>query len=208
MTKLIDDSSKVNLLHISVKELEVSRVTRGEVKDFIEKWHYSGSINGCIADYCYGLKYKGTLVGAMFYGRMAMANQWKKYGDSVEDVIELRRLCCIDATPKNTESYFIGKSLRLLAKDWCGKVVVSYADKEYNHSGTIYKASNFKLLGESKGAKVILYKGKRYHDKTIRTKYKGQLKPFAKTIKDALDTGEAIYKNTAGKYIFVYNIRK
>ena len=103
--------------------------------------------------------------------------------DKPDNVIELRRLCCIDDTPKNTESYFIGATLRLLRKDWGHGIVVSYADKEYGHSGVIYRASNFKMVGEIKGARVIIYGDKRYHDKTIRTKYKGVLKPFAKKIK-------------------------
>ena len=159
---------------MSLKEWRVLRVNRGAISSFIEDWHYSGSINGCISDYCYALmKPDNTLAGAMFYGRMAMANQWKKFADSPDDVIELRRLCCIDDTPKNTESYFIGASLRMLRKDWKRGTVVSYADKEHGHSGTIYKASNFKMVGEIPGAKVIVYEGKQYHDKTIRTKYKG-----------------------------------
>jgi len=144
------------------------------------------------------------MIGAAFFGRMAMAGQWKKYGAVESDVIELRRLCCIDDTPKNTESFFIGAMLRWLKKHTSHKVVVSYADAEYGHTGTIYKASNFKYLGRATGAKIIVYDGKTYHDKTIRTKYKGELKPFAKKIKAALASGEAVYKTTAGKHIYVY----
>jgi len=192
---------------MSLKEWRVLRVNRSAISSFIEEWHYSGSINGCISDYCYALmKPDNTLAGAMFYGRMAMANQWKKFADSPDDVIELRRLCCIDDTPKNTESYFIGASLRMLRKDWKCGTVVSYADKEYGHEGTIYKASNFRMVGEIPGAKVIVYRGKQYHDKTIRTKYKGVLKPFAYRIKMALETGEAHYKTTKGKYTYVYQL--
>lgn len=191
---------------MSVKNFVVKHVSRADIREFIEQNHYSGSINGCISDYCFALYDGETMIGAMFYGRMAMANQWKRFADSAEDVIELRRLCCIDDTPKNTESYFIGKSLKLLKKLWCGKVVVSYADKEYGHTGCIYKASNFKLDREVSGAKVILYQGKRYHDKTVRTTYKGELKPFAKKIKEALENGTATYKKTAGKFCYVYRL--
>lgn len=192
---------------MALKGWTVKRLERKEIRDFIEKWHYSKSINGCIADFCYALfDTEGVMKGAMFYGRMAMANQWKKYGDKPEDVIELRRLCCVDDTPRNAESYFIGRTIKLLRSDWGGKVIVSYADKEYGHSGTIYKATNFEMIGEIKGARVIMFNGKRYHDKTIRTKYKGVLKPFAKRVKDALESGEAYYKKTAGKYTYVYKL--
>ena len=192
---------------MSVKDFKVTRCERKEIQVFIEQWHYSESINGCISDYCFKLEHNGVLIGAMFYGRMAMSGQWKKYGECEQDVIELRRLCCIDDTPKNTESYFIGATLRWLKKNTQIKTIVSYADAEYGHQGTIYKASNFALQGFTKGARVILYNGKKYHDKTIRTKYKGDLKPFAKRIADALLTGEAIYQSTAGKYCYVYALR-
>lgn len=191
-----------------LKRWKVLRVQRADVRDFIEQYHYSKSINGCIADYCYALfNTEDVMVGAMFYGRLAMANQYKRFSDSIEDVIELRRLCCIDDTPKNTESYFIGKSLKLLKNDWTGRVVVSYSDIEYNHSGTIYKASNFKQLESVKGAKVIISNGKRYHDKAIRTYNNGKLKPFAIKLREELERGDAYYKKTKGKNTFVYYLR-
>jgi len=183
--------------------------TRQSITSFIEKWHYSHSINGCIADYCYSLHNpQDEMVGAMFFGRMAMANQWKRFADSSDKVIELRRLCCIDDTPRNTESFFIAKSIKLLKKTWNGEIIVSYSDKEYGHLGTIYQASNFTQLEDIPGAKVIVYNGKTYHDKCIRTKYKGELKPFAKKIKDALLSGEATYKQTAGKCTYVYKLKR
>ena len=140
------------------------------------------------------------------YGKIAMANVWKKYSENEEDLIELRRLCCIDDTPKNTESYFIGSTLRWLKKNTKIKRVISYADTTYSHEGTIYKASNFKHVGMTSKGKVIMYNNKRYHDKTIRTKYKGDLKPFAKKIKLALETGEANYVETKGKHIYTYDL--
>ena len=181
------------------------RVERSDIKDFIETHHYSKSINGCIADYCYALYHHDEMKGAMFYGRLAMANQWMKYGECKEDVIELRRLCCVDDTPKNTESFFIGASLRLLKKDWGGKTVVSYADTEYGHEGIVYKATNFEKVGMTKYDKVIIHEGKRYHDKTIRTKDShGNLKPFAQKIKNALEEGTAYFHKTKGKNVYVY----
>ncbi len=63
-----------------------------------------------------------------------------------------------------------------MKKEWNGDIVVSYSDLEYGHEGTIYQASNFEKIGKIKGAKKINYNGKLYHDKTIRTKYKGKLK--------------------------------
>lgn len=193
---------------MALQDYTIRHTNRSSISAFIEQNHYSGSINGCIADYCFSLHDGERMIGAMFYGRMAMAGQWKRFAEMENDVTELRRLCCIDDTPKNTESYFIGATLRWLKRNTSHKVVVSYADAEYGHTGVIYRASNFTLEGKRAGARVILFDGKRYHDKAIRTKYKGVLKPFALRIKAALDAGEATYMITAGKFCYTYRLRK
>jgi hypothetical protein len=195
---------------MTVKNYTVKQVSRNEVRDFIEKWHYSNSINGVMGSYYFGLYDNDKLIGAMIYGNLGMANAWKKYSDKAEKILELRRLCCIDDTPKNTESYFIGKTLRMLKQiNKKLEIIVSYADTNYNHTGTIYKASNFKYLGKTAKGKVIIRKSdnKIYHDKAIRTKYKGKLKPFAAKLKEQLESGEAYYKETKGKNIYLYNLK-
>jgi len=191
----------------SVKNYKVELCTRKDIKEFVESWHYSKSINGLRIDYCFKLLDGDKMIGAMIYGKMAMANCWKKYAESESDVIELRRLCCVDDTPKNTESYFIGKTLRWLRKNTDIKKVVSYADQSFGHTGIIYRASNFKHIGYTSKGRVIIYRGKRYHDKCIRANNNGKLKPFALEIKQALEIGEAIYVATEPKVIYTYELR-
>lgn len=192
---------------MALEGFTVSLCERKDIAQFIETHHYSRSINGCSTDYCFKLEAQEQLVGAMFFGRMAMRNQWKKYGEQEADVIELRRLCCIDDTPKNAESFFIARALRHLRKHTAIKTVVSYADAEHGHTGVIYRAANFEHRGLATGAKVIVLGERRYHDKAIRTRYKGELKPFAKRLVAALASGEAHYANTAGKHCYVYRLK-
>ena len=189
-----------------IKDFKVTLCDRNEIKTFIETWHYSKSINGLKSNYCFKLINQETIIGAIIYGKIGMANVWKKYANKENDLLELRRLCCIDDTPKNTESYFIGYTLRWLKKNTKYKLVISYADSNYNHTGVIYKASNFKFVGMTNPGRVIVFNNKLYHDKTIRTKYKGKLKPFAQRIKTALDNGLAKYNLTKGKYIYLYKL--
>lgn len=192
---------------MGVKNYKVHLVERKVVRDFIETWHYSKNINGLKSTFSFGLYDGDELIGAMMYGKPAMNNQSQKYNkENPDKVLELRRLCCIDDTPKNTESYFIGKTLRWLRKNTDYQTIISYSDLSFGHEGTIYKATNFKLVGVSPPGKIIMYNGKRYHDKTIRTKYKGKLKPFAQRVKDALENGEAYYEKTKGKNIYVYEL--
>lgn len=186
----------------------VRLVDRSFVKDFIEKWHYSGSINGVMASYCFGLFQHEELKGAMLYGKLGMANTWKKYGQKESDVIELRRLCLVDDTPKNAESFFIGKTLRWLKQNTDIKTIVSYADQNHGHQGIIYQATNFTRVGLTAKGKVIDWNGKIYHDKAIRTKYKGELKPFAKRLVEALEKREAFYKDQIPKVIYVKEISR
>ena len=185
----------------------VSPCERSEIKDFIEANHYSGSINGVRSTYCFKMERNGELIGAMLYGQLAMANAYKKYADREEDVIELRRLCLIDDTPKNSESYFIGRTLRWLKKNTDILKVVSYADPNYGHQGTVYQATNFEKIGMTSKGRVIMWGEKKYHDKTIRTKYNGKLKPFAQRVKDALDSGEATYVTQLPKVIYLMRLK-
>ena len=196
-----------------VTDFTVHPVPIQRIAAFVEQWHYSSNVNGITAAECFGLFCDGELIGAMIYGKVGMANAWKPYGDSDQDVIELRRLCCIDNTPKCTESYFIGKTLRYLKQNSKYQTVVSYADAFHDHSGIIYQATNFLYLGTTPKGMVIIYQGKSYHDKTIRTYYTNKygekkLKPFAQRIKTALDTGEAKYVTTPGKHIYVFPLQK
>jgi hypothetical protein len=189
-----------------VRDFKVLLCNRSEIAPFIEGWHYSKNVNGLATSYCFKLlDVNDNLIGAIIYGKIAMANVWKKYAEKESDLIELKRLCCIDNTPKNTESFFIGHTLRWLKKNTEIKRVISYADNTYSHEGIVYKATNFKQSGKTNNGRVIMYDGKRYHDKTIRTKYKNGLKPFATKIKEALSTGEAYYVETLGKNIFLYD---
>lgn len=203
---------EVDCREANVKNFIVVPSSIQNVRDFIEHWHYSANVNGLRISHVFGLYYESHLIGAMIYGPLGMANTWKKYADSENEVIELRRLCCIDHTPRNTESYFIGKTLRWLKKNTDYKVVVSYADTFHNHQGTIYKASNFEYCGLTAKGRVIDYDGKIYHDKCIRTYHidkngNKNLKPFAQRVKDALETGKAKYVETPGKHIYLYKLR-
>ncbi len=206
-TKKLDCFSK------SVKQFIIIPTTLQKIRKFIENWHYSKNVNGLRVSYCFAMYCDGELIGAMIFGKLGMANAWKKYGQTEDEVIELRRLCCIDDTPKNTESYFIGWCLRWLKKHTDIKTIVSYADAHYNHNGTIYKATNFEYHGLTAEGRIINHNGKLFHDKAIRTYKvdkngkKGELKQFAKNLINALEIGEAFYVETPGKHIYTYKLK-
>ena len=207
-------STDLDLTDAKVKSFRVKSSTLIECREFIEHWHYSSTVKGMTWDHVFKLEYNGQTIGAMIYGKPAMHNQWMKYVEKEEDLLELRRLCCIDKTPKNTESYFIGRTLRWLSKNTSVKRIVSYADPFYDHGGTIYKASNFEHVGMSSKGKKISYEGKYYHDKCIRDYDKSHFQktgnrvliPTAVKLREALESGKAEWVNTPGKHIYLYDL--
>ena len=157
LVELLFGNDELDFTEANVKDFIVKPSNLRVTRDFIEKWHYSRNVNGLTISQIFGLFYEKNLIGAMIYGSLAMANQWKKYAEEESKVVELKRLCCIDKTPKNTESYFIGKTLRWMKQNSDYDLVVSYADTYYGHEGTIYKASNFRHMGLTTKGKVIDY---------------------------------------------------
>ena len=204
------------LERMRVKDMVVEPCDPHEIADFIETWHYSKNVHGVVenAKYCFKLTYDERLIGAAIFGRVAMANVWRKYAESEDDILELRRLACIDDTPKNTESYFIGRCLRWLKKNTDIKTIISYADEEYGHKGIIYRAANFEYVGMTQPGRVIIWNGKRYHDRTIRNrrwkngKRTDELAPIAIQLTEALKKGEAYWHKTPGKHIYKYDLRR
>lgn len=191
-----------------VRGYRVVPVERRFISDFIEHWHYSGNMNGVKSQYCFGLYDCENLIGAAVFAQPATKGVDTAYSDSgALKVIELRRLCCIDETPKNTESYFIGKMMKWLKTNTPIDVVLAYSDLTHGHSGVIYQASNFEYRGRVAPIKVIDWNGRIYHDRSLRVKYKGNFKPFSLRLREAVANGEARWVQSGEKCIYTYRIK-
>lgn len=194
---------------IKARDLEVLPCGVKEVKGFIEANHYSKSINGVKITQCFKVINNGILVGAVLFGQLS-TTAWKKFGDKESEVLELRRLVLIDDCGRNSESRVIGFCLRWIKKNLQEvKIIVSYADPMHGHSGIIYKASNFKMIGKTPDDKGFIDKetGKTYHSRAMRTKYKGEFKPFVKRLRKKLEDGLLETVVLKGKYCYVYELK-
>ena len=194
---------------IKARELEIHPCTAKEVRPFIEQHHYSKSINGVKITQCFKVYYKDTLVGAVLFGQMS-TTAWKKFGDNESEVLELRRLVLIDECGRNSESRVIGHCLRWIKKNISSvKTIVSYADPMHGHSGVIYRASNFEMVGVTPDDKGFLdpETGKTYHSRAMRTKYKGEYKPFVKRLRQKLADGLLDTVVLKGKFCYVYKLK-
>ena len=206
----------------SLQSLAVEECTVADVRAFIEEHHYSKSIKGVTPSHCFKVLLAGRRVGAAIFGLPSMRETIEKYGEFGRfKLLELRRFVMIDDTPRNSESKSIGIMLKLLKKHGV-KRVLSYADPNYGHVGTIYRATGFTLLAQTPSISVVLYRdprrigkgdrGRKWSTRIInryadyRHKDAGLL-PSAREIREALTSGEAIKKKEVGKFVYVKDLR-
>lgn len=193
---------------LNVKDIKVELCNIKEIKEYVEKNHYSHNINGVKISYCFKICLNNKIVGGIIFGKIS-TKAWKRFSDSEEKVCELRRFVLDDNLGKNSESRILGICLRWIKNnDKNIEIIVSYADPKYGHSGTIYKASNFKYLGLTKKDKGFLdpETGKIYHSRALRTKYKDDFKPFVKILREKKEKGILIPLELPPKHCYIYNI--
>ena len=197
---------------MSVTNFTVESIPRKSLVPFVEKHHYSHNTNGVQSIYHFGLYGEGNfglpkMIGAMMYAIPSMPATASKYNPiNPNKCLELRRLVCIDDTPKNTESYFIGKTFKWLKSFTDMEVIVSFADQHYGHSGTIYKATNFDYLGETADARILMVDGKEMHSRSLN-----QLKrPYGRELNRRYKAGDEniFWKKRKPKHIYVYYLNK
>ena len=194
---------------MSVKDYVCKLVDRNTIKSFVETHHYSRSIRSVTCNYCFGLYDGDKLIGSCIYGRPAFLNQLKRYNkEHPELVMELRRLCCLDDTLKNTESYFISKTLRWLKNNSNIEYIISYADTRQGHRGVIYQATSFEYLGTTVPLSSILYEGKLFHKRCLDHKRNGDYTDRAKSLRNGLLSGDAVWSSPMVKHIYLFDLKK
>jgi hypothetical protein len=125
----------------------IREVTSQEATKMVVEFHYLH--RRASAMHCFGLFDGEEMIGCVIYGKPASPSLCVGVCGKEESdkVIELTRLWIRDNTPKNTESFLIGRSLRLLPKQ--KDIIVSYAEIDAGHLGTVYQATNWIYTGKS-----------------------------------------------------------
>ena len=130
-----------------VKEIELKVIPAKIANDFVKKHHYSGKVvNNSFLHF--GAFLDKKLHGVMSFGHSLDKAKTQKLVKNTgwNEFCELNRMAFDDYLPRNSESYCIGKALRLLKKNAPHlKWVISFADGCSCGDGTIYRASNFIL---------------------------------------------------------------
>lgn len=132
-------------------DYEVKRIPCKLAKEYITKNHYSHGCHNAPSP-CYGLYDKEELIGCLMFATPCSENvRASIFGvEHKNNVTELHRLHILDGTPKNTESYFISRCLKLLRKDKPQiHGVISFSDLTEGHTGIVYKATNAYRIGHT-----------------------------------------------------------
>jgi len=144
-----DESPKVLFF---VTEVDYKTATKIVVEN-----HYLHRQAPCSKAYGLFCKQCNNIIGVVMYGVSCSSTLLKGICGKEEqsNVYELTRLWIKDGTPKNTESYLIGNTLKLLDKE----IIVSFAEIQQGHNGTVYQATNFLYCGLSAKFKDPKVKG-------------------------------------------------
>jgi hypothetical protein len=195
------------LLH----ELKVAACPFSEIRDFVEGQHYSHSTKGVTPSVCFSVRHGDELVGAAIFGLPAMKETLECYSEGGRwNLLELRRLCYVDETPRNTESFTLAKMFHVLKKSGVERIL-SYSDPNQGHIGTIYKATGFRFVGQTAAVPIIQRAGVRRtpktpHDYRRNTRALAKSAAWVRQVKADLEQGKAHLVKEAGKFIYLKDL--
>lgn len=131
----------------SPHEFKLKEINRKLAQECYRKWHYLGD-TGYISTFNIGIYANSRLWGAISMGSPNAKTMQGLYTPKTQfGWWEIKRLALSDDCPKNSESRIIAVAIRLLKKVRDVKGIITYADDNVGHKGTIYKASGFKYMG-------------------------------------------------------------
>jgi hypothetical protein len=182
----------------------IDRITKKQAEELLLTYHYLKDFSkGYKSGYNYGLFKKnefsplniGGPVGVVIFTGLPVPEIAKgAFGlerNEQQGFFELSRLCIYPDTQSaeyNITSWFVSRSIKQLRKDTQVKAIISYADNDF-HTGTIYRACNFKYCGLTDAKKDFYYADGTKHS---RGKVKGA-------------EGEWRYRSRKHRYVMIFD---
>lgn len=149
-------------------QLKIDWATHEAAKFACENWHYSKKVPvNKLAKL--GVWEDKRFIGVVIFscGSAGCSSYSKTLGIKITEIAELARVAL--NFHKTPVSRIIAVALKILKKKMPGlRILVSYADREQNHTGIIYQATNWTYVGlSSKDFAYIDGKGKRHHSRNV-----------------------------------------
>jgi hypothetical protein len=160
-----------NRKHISLSGVTYKLVDINDARDFISNYHYLGSMgrSGVLV----GGYVDGQLICAAVLAHPTRKEMYTSMGFCKGDVLELTRFVISPFVfNKNLASHFLSKLPKYVPSGT--RALISYSDPSAGHLGTIYKAANWKFVGETKPSYFYMNDdGWKMHKKTLYNKARG-----------------------------------
>lgn len=149
-------------------------ISKNIAKEMIINYHYTHKWTNC--RYALGLIVQDDIVGVGIYGYPVGRQVASSISPLIDnhDVLELTRLWINDNQPKNTESWFISRTMWWLKKHSNIRVLIAYSDPMFSHLGIIYQASNWLYQGNKTmllPGYIHVVKGIKLHQRTCVARY-------------------------------------
>ena len=178
---------------------EVKEIDYDDSKDIIHNHHYLKRRSTTTKTYGMIRKEDDKLIGVCSFGNPASRAVCVGVcgHDEAENVKELKRLYIFDETPKNAESWFIGKVFKLVPYE----IILSFSEPKVGHKGVVYQSTNFLFCGATIPFREYVPADGR-HPKTIH----GLLKQYGGGKKAYEALGEEVIKivDRDRKYRYVF----
>lgn len=165
-------NSPENNIPISPKQFSLVKIKAIDACNLNTQWHsrlpvidWSNVVR--TGDYiCFGFVFEFSYYAVGIWSGAVAANRFK----NGHEILELRRLAISELCPKNTATRMISLMIKEIKINFPHiKRLISYQDTDV-HTGTIYKASNWKNTAESQGGSWNTKTRKRNTDQTIAKK--------------------------------------
>lgn len=156
-----------NPVDFELSQIVLDIVPKPEYRRFFSTFHYLG-MNGRNG-FTVGAYLAGTLIAAATFGSITRNQIATKQGLTPSEMRELVRFCIHpDFQKHNLASWFISRATKQFATAYPDvKMLVSFADTTRGHTGTIYKAANWRADGVTNESYHYIVDGKPMHKKTV-----------------------------------------
>lgn len=160
----------------AVVSLHLDFCSRDAATFAVKAWHYSRSMpSGRLVTI--GAWESGAFIGAVIFGRGASSEIHSPFGLEQSQVVEL---CRVALGPHQAPtSKVVALAVRLLRKQSPGlRLIVSFADPEHDHVGTLYQACGWLYLGTTARESLIRLNGRLVHPRTVTSRFRTRAIPW------------------------------
>lgn len=183
--------------------ITLKRASADAVRYACMNFHYTKAVPS--AQYAYNVyNDNGEWCGVIIFGSGANFNLAKSVGLMAGEVLELVRVALNGKQPCTSQC--VAAALKRVHIDAPQiKMIVSFADMDQSHIGTIYQATNWIYLGDMQCGEygVFIIRGVKMHPKSVYAKGWKQSLPWLRENVDPC--AEQLRTKGKRKYIFVFD---